>query len=282
MKLYFVGGYVRDKLLKIDSKDIDIVLVPEKDVNLEFEEAINMFSMQGYNLVFKSQFYTAKFKKDDITLDLTVSRKERYKYNGSLPIIEVSNSIYDDLKRRDFTINAIAMDLNNNIIDIFNAKEHLRKKVLVPINSLLDDPTRIFRGIRYARRLSLKYSKKFLSQINSARRYLVNVSFSRIKRELELISVENNRVFMWQDILNFKLFPNLTFNNQIFDFERIIPYTKESWILFYITFLDYVVELNHITRLENSIIQMLKGKFKSMKNEIYEIAKYILKQRGLL
>jgi tRNA nucleotidyltransferase (CCA-adding enzyme) len=282
LKLYFVGGCVRDKLLGIESKDLDIVLVPEKDVNLEFKQAIDIFISQGYELIFKSQFYTAKFKKGDIILDLTISRKEKYDYNGALPKVEISNSIYEDLKRRDFTINAMAMDFENNIIDIFNSIEHLRKRILIPINSLLDDPTRILRGIRYAKRLNLRYSQKFLSQINSARRYLKNVSFSRIKRELELISIEKNRIFMWQDILKFNLFPNLSFNNFVFEFEKIIPYSKESWILFYITFLKYPIELKHITRLEISILDMLKGKFKKIKNEIYEIAKYILKRKGLL
>ncbi len=234
----------------------------------------------GFKLIFKSQFYTAKFKKGDIILDLTIARKEKYDYNGALPKVEIVYSIYEDLMRRDFTINAMAMDINGNIIDLFNGREHLRKRILVPINSLLDDPTRILRGIRYAKRFNLMYSEKFLTQLNSAKRYLKNVSFARIKKELELISIEKSRIFIWQDILKFALFPNLKFNNVIFELDNIIPHRDDAWILFYITFLNYVIKLNHITRLEISILEMFEsGKVKKIKNEIYEIAKYILSKR---
>ncbi len=239
-----------------------------------------MILNEGFELIFKSQFYTAKFKKDDIILDLTIARKEKYEYNGALPKVEIVYSICEDLRRRDFTINAMAMDINGNIIDPFNAREHLRKKILVPINSLLDDPTRIFRGIRYAKRFNLMYSEKFLTQLNAAKRYLKNVSFARIKKELELISIERNRVFIWQEILKFTLFPNLKFNNVIFEVDNIIPFRENAWILFYITFLKYVIKLNHINRLEISILEMFEsGKVKKIKNEIYEIAKYILSRR---
>ncbi|MEO0223610.1 MAG: hypothetical protein ABIL76_00765 [candidate division WOR-3 bacterium] len=284
LNLYFVGGYVRDKILGIESKDIDIVLVPKNDVNKEFELAIEKFLKEGYELIFRSQFFTAKFKKGDYVLDLAVSRKETYEYNGALPKIEIVYSIYEDLKRRDFTINAIAMDLNGNIIDIFNGIEHLKKKILIPINSFLDDPTRIFRGIRYAKKLNLRYSKKFLNQINSSRKFLKNVSFSRIRRELEIISSEKNRVFMWQDILKFKLFSNLKWNNIIFNFEKKFPLIGSSWILFYITFLNYPVNLEHITKLEREIIQLFENKKikRNLKNEIYDIAIAILRQRGII
>jgi len=281
--LYLVGGYVRDKLLGIESKDIDIVLVPEKDVNFEFEKAIEKFIKDGYKLIFKSQFYTAKFKKGDIILDLTVSRKEHYIYNGALPKVEIVYSIYEDLKRRDFTINAIAINYKGEIIDIFNGVEHLRKKILIPINSLIDDPTRIFRGIRYSKKFNLRYSKKFLSQINPAKKYLKNVSFSRIKKELQLISIEKKRIFIWQDLLNFKIFPNLSFNNIIYEFEHKIPFIEESWILFYITFMNYSINLKHITRLEKRIIEMFESKkIQKINNEIYKIAMSILKRRGLV
>lgn len=284
LNLYFVGGYVRDKILGIESKDIDIVLVPKNDVNKEFELAIEKFLKEGYELIFKSQFFTAKLKKDEYVIDLAVSRKEIYEYNGALPKVEVVYSIYEDLKRRDFTINAIAMDLNGNIIDIFNGIEHLKKKILIPINSFLDDPTRIFRGIRYAKKLNLRYSKKFLNQINSSRKFLKNVSFSRIRRELEIISSEKNRTFMWQEILKFKLFPNLKWSNIIFDFEKKFPLIGSSWILFYITFLNYPINLEHITKLEKEIIQLFENKRikRNLKNEIYDIAIAILRQRGII
>jgi poly(A) polymerase/tRNA nucleotidyltransferase (CCA-adding enzyme) len=282
--LFFVGGYVRDKILGIESKDIDIVLVPKDDVNKEFELAIEKFIKEGYELVFKSQFFTAKLKKDDYIIDLAVSRKESYEYNGALPKIEIVYSIYEDLKRRDFTINAIAMDFSGKIIDIFNGIEHLKKRILVPINSLLDDPTRIFRGIRYAKKLNLKYSKKFLNQISSSKKFLRNVSFSRIKKELEIISSEKNRIFMWQDILKFKLFPNLEWNNIIYSFEEKIPLSYNSWILFYIAFLKYPIKLEHITKLEREIIELFKMKKlkRNLKSEIYEIAIAILRQRGMI
>ncbi|MCS7245216.1 MAG: hypothetical protein N2504_03600 [candidate division WOR-3 bacterium] len=283
LELYIVGGYVRDKLLGIESNDIDIVLVPKSNVNLEFEKAINYFLKQGYELIFKSLFFTAKFRKDNLILDLTVARKENYEYNGALPKVEITGSLYEDLKRRDFTINAIAMDFKGNIIDIFNGIEHLRKRILIPINSFLDDPTRIFRAIKYAKKYNLTYTRKLINQISRARRHLKNVSFSRKRKELGLISIEKDRVYMWMDILKFRIFPNLSFKNIVFEIDKIIPYTEGSWVLFYIAFLDYAISLAHITKLEREIIETFRTKrVLNKKNETYETAKYILKLRGLL
>jgi tRNA nucleotidyltransferase/poly(A) polymerase len=278
MKFYFVGGYVRDKLLGIESENLDLVLVPKENPIKEFRNAVEKFKNEGYELLFISQFYTAKFKKANVVLDLALARKEIYHFNGALPTVEFVYSIEEDLKRRDFTINSIAMDLEGKVIDPFKGLEHLKKRILVPISSLLDDPTRIFRGIRYSRRLNLRYSFEFLNQINSAKRYLKYVSFPRIRKELGSISVEKNRILMWRDITSWKLFPNLSWNEKLINFDMEIPKEEKYWVFFYCFLMNYNIEIKNLTKFEKKVINFFYGEERNF--EFKELASRMLKHKN--
>lgn len=163
MKIFLVGGAVRDKLLGIKSNDLDYVMVLD-DINLTpFQGYLTMKQYMldaGFTIFLETpEMFTirGKFpkghKNEGITGDFVLARKEvGYEEGTRRPILELG-TLYDDLERRDFTINAMAEDEDGNIIDFFNGKEDLKRRVLrTPLNpniTFLDDPLRILRFIRF-------------------------------------------------------------------------------------------------------------------------------------
>lgn len=153
-KVFVVGGFVRDLLLKRDNWDIDIVI--EGD-GIDFAKRLND-QLKGSIKLFE-QFGTAMITLENgQTLDIVTARREYYEYPAALPKVEKS-SIWSDLFRRDFTINCMAIQLNKEakgrLIDFFGGLRDLKeKKIRVLYNlSFIEDPTRIFRAIRFASRL---------------------------------------------------------------------------------------------------------------------------------
>lgn len=152
---YLVGGAVRDLTLGEKVRDIDIGLEEDPKIIIPYIE--NHLISFTYHEKFNTS--TLHFKNGE-SIDLIRCRKEKYLNNGGLPIVQPSN-IRDDLFRRDFTINAMAIDLlNGEIIDYHFGKEDLLNKRLKKIheNSYLEDPTRIFRAVKYAMRYGLEIS----------------------------------------------------------------------------------------------------------------------------
>ena len=163
-QIYKVGGYVRDRLLGLESKDIDFTFVLdnlEQTVEEGFQQMVDYLKENGYYVFLTTpEMYTirAKFPKDHIykglTADFVMARKEVGYIEGTRRPILVLGTLYDDLLRRDFTINAMAQDLDGTIIDPFNGQEHLKRRVLKTPQSVQksfdDDPLRILRAIRFA------------------------------------------------------------------------------------------------------------------------------------
>jgi tRNA nucleotidyltransferase/poly(A) polymerase len=166
-KFYEVGGCVRDEILGLQSKDIDYVAVPNDSLLGDIQSAHTMFGiLKGYLevegfeifLVTDSCFtIRAKFPQGHRyqgVADFVMARKEMgYIPNTRQPII-VSGTLYDDLIRRDFTLNALAKDEDGNIIDYFNGLEDLQNRLLrTPLECKItfdDDPLRILRAIRFS------------------------------------------------------------------------------------------------------------------------------------
>lgn len=167
-KFYEVGGKIRDELLGLTNKDVDYVAVPTEELFKYGYTAEQMFT------VLLDYLHSQKFEVFLVTEDCyTIRAKfpEGYKYQGvadfvmarkevgyipgtRTPIVKPGN-LYDDLSRRDFTVNALAKDPDTGeIIDYFGGIEDLKNKVLVtpldPITTFNDDPLRILRGIRFA------------------------------------------------------------------------------------------------------------------------------------
>lgn len=202
-KLYIVGGAVRDNLVNIPSKDIDIC--SETDILPILEKLKNYDNEITYK--FHEQFQTSTISYKNISIDLIRCRSEIYEYYGALPKISPSN-LYDDLKRRDFTINAIAYDIiENTYVDYFNGVEDLKNKIIKKIHedSYSKDATRILRAIKYANRLnfSIYDDNEIESAIKSG--IMNSISCDRFIREVSLMLEENNWIKNLQDLNDFQI-----------------------------------------------------------------------------
>ncbi|MGD1892514.1 MAG: CCA tRNA nucleotidyltransferase [Cyclobacteriaceae bacterium] len=192
---YVVGGYVRDLLLKRPSKDIDFVCVGD-GISLAQQVAQNLKSQAGYTTdvtVFKN-FGTAMVKHEDYELEFVGARKESYQRNSRKPIVE-NGTLKDDQNRRDFTINAMAISLNNDsygeLVDPFEGVKDLKRKMirtpLDPAITFSDDPLRMMRAIRFASQLSFDIAPQtFNALIDHAERLQI-VSQERVTTELNKI-----------------------------------------------------------------------------------------------
>jgi tRNA nucleotidyltransferase/poly(A) polymerase len=160
-KEYLVGGAVRDEILGLSNKDLDYVFVFEElDENQTADECFNEMSqnIQERGEIFLStpSCYTIRYK-DKVTKevkDVVMARKEIGYIPGTRTPIVKPGTLYDDLERRDFTLNALAKDEDGTIIDYFNGLEDLKNKVLktpLPTETTFnDDPLRIIRAIRFS------------------------------------------------------------------------------------------------------------------------------------
>jgi tRNA nucleotidyltransferase/poly(A) polymerase len=166
-KMYEVGGCVRDEILGVKSKDIDYVAVPNEELLNDVKSANSMFNIlsgylksEGFEIFLETpECFTirAKFPKGHKyqgVVDFVMARKEVGYISGTrTPIIE-PGTLYDDLIRRDFTLNALAKDENGDIIDYFDGMWALDAKMLItPLDSritMLDDPLRLLRAFRFS------------------------------------------------------------------------------------------------------------------------------------
>jgi len=199
MPCYIVGGFVRDLLLGKPINDLDVIV--EGDAIKFGKSLVKTF---GGKLTFHDKFHTAIWHLPDTwnlipdTLDLITARKETYLMPGALPTVTPS-IIEDDLRRRDFTINSMAIRLDGDhfgeLLDPLNGQADLQEgliRVLHP-RSFIDDPTRIFRAIRYEARYSFILHHSSFNLINpEAMDVIPRLSGERIRHELDLFFEEEN------------------------------------------------------------------------------------------
>lgn len=191
VKAYAVGGYVRDKLLHRPSKDIDIVCVGS-GIELAKKTAALFHPNPKVN-IFKS-FGTAMFKTHGWDVEFVGARKESYRADSRNPIVE-NGTLEDDQLRRDFTINAMAIDLSRDnfgqLVDPFDGITDLNNGIirtpLDPTVTFNDDPLRMMRAIRFATQLNFKIEASTLSAIQPLARRLEILSMERIVDELNKI-----------------------------------------------------------------------------------------------
>ncbi|MFM2040349.1 MAG: hypothetical protein RLZZ493_938, partial [Bacteroidota bacterium] len=190
LEAYVIGGFVRDLLLDRPSKDIDIVVVG--DGLALAEEAAKILRVKKVSL-FKN-FGTAQFNYKDLDIEFVGARKESYQEDSRKPAIEVG-SLSDDQKRRDFTINALAIDLRKEtfgqLIDPFDGLNDLEKGILKtpldPNTTYSDDPLRMMRAIRFATQLNFQIERASLEAILANASRLQIISQERIMDELNKI-----------------------------------------------------------------------------------------------
>jgi tRNA nucleotidyltransferase (CCA-adding enzyme) len=148
--VYVVGGAVRDLLLGREQRELDFVV--EGD-------AVAVARRVGGRVIAHERFGTATVSVPGATFDLASARRERYPQPGALPEVELGASLREDLERRDFTVNAIALHLaDGELIWLPGAREDLdaRRLRVLHDRSFLDDPTRLLRLVRYAARLGFE------------------------------------------------------------------------------------------------------------------------------
>ncbi len=216
MPCYIVGGFVRDLLLAKPINDLDVIV--EGDAMKLGAELVKKY---GGELTTHQKFRTAvwrlppTFDIQPSTLDLITARNETYLNPGALPTVKPS-TIEDDLHRRDFTINAMAIRIDGDyfgaLLDPLNGQADLELglvRVLHP-HSFIDDPTRIFRAIRYEQRYGFKLEPSTLNLINSeSLGVLGSLSGERIRHELDLIFEEEYSAKMIQHAGSLDLFKRI-------------------------------------------------------------------------
>lgn len=191
---YVVGGFVRDLILDRENLDIDIVIEGNSKYFANLLARAKNSKVKIYE-----QFGTATvFLSKDIKVDIATARTEIYERPGSLPTVS-SGTIEDDLKRRDFTINAMAIKLNGKefgeLIDPFGGESDLKNGIVKVLHnkSFQDDPTRIFRAIKYEQRYEFKLDEETekLLKIAVKEDYLSTISKDRLRNEIMLILNED-------------------------------------------------------------------------------------------
>jgi poly(A) polymerase len=191
LETYVVGGYVRDLLLKQPSKDVDFVCVGS---GIELAQAVAEALGPRVKVTVFKNFGTAQIVFDDMELEFVGARKESYRTESRKPVVE-DGTLEDDQKRRDFTINALAICLNKSrygvLSDPFDGTGDLRRKMLRtpldPVITFSDDPLRMMRAVRFASQLNFDIDANTFEALTSQADRLNIVSAERIIDELNKI-----------------------------------------------------------------------------------------------
>ncbi len=225
---YVIGGFVRDFLLKRDSKkDIDIVAVGS---GIELALKVSQLLPNKPKVQVFKNYGTAMLRYDDIDIEFVGARKESYHFDSRKPVVE-DGTLEDDQNRRDFTINALAFSLNKDnfgsLVDPFNGVEDLANKIirtpLDPDITYSDDPLRMMRAIRFATQLDFVIEDKSFESITANHQRLEIISGERIVDELNKILMADKPskgfLLLYKTGLLDLILPELTALNQVEEIE---------------------------------------------------------------
>ena len=188
-EVYLVGGFVRDLILNRRNKDIDVMVVGN---GIDFAKLISK-KLNKKLQIFKN-FGTAMLKTENYDIEFVGARKESYSKDSRNPVVE-QGTLVEDLSRRDFTINSLAISLNKKnygeIIDLFSGRADIDKKIirtpLDPKTTFHDDPLRMMRAARFASQLDFLVDKNNLEFIKGENKRIEIISKERINDELNKI-----------------------------------------------------------------------------------------------
>lgn len=203
-KFYEVGGKVRDELLGLQSKDVDYVAVPDEETLAIYKDDAKYMFLYLEQVLRKDKFEIFLITKDCYTIrarfpeghhyqgvaDFVMARKEIGYIEGTRTPIIVPGTLYDDLERRDFTVNAMARDEDGSIIDPFNGQKDLKDRILkTPLPCEItfnDDPLRILRAIRFSitKDLIIPFEMRKVISMYDYKTKMIVVSEERIREEL--------------------------------------------------------------------------------------------------
>ncbi|HSW57352.1 MAG TPA: hypothetical protein VLH15_03035 [Dehalococcoidales bacterium] len=189
--LFLVGGTVRDLILGRPNLDIDLTVEGDA-ARLAGELAL----AHGEEVIAHPRFGTARFKWKRCNVDIASAREESYQQPGQLPTVDGPSDIRGDLRRRDFTINALAIDLRpeyfGTFIDVFNGHKDLKagKIRVLHEKSFQDDATRLWRAVRYEQRFGFRIEPWTFGLVKRDIACLDSISPDRLRSELELCLAE--------------------------------------------------------------------------------------------
>lgn len=191
MPCYLIGGFVRDKLLGRETKDLDIMCVGD---GIALAQKVAGQFTKNPEVSFFKNFGTAQIKTGDLEIEFVGARRESYNNDSRKPTVE-KGTLEDDQQRRDFTINAMAISLNKEtfgkLLDPFNGVEDLQRKIIKtpiePGQTFSDDPLRMMRAIRFATQLQFTIEKETYDSIAVNAQRIKIVSMERITDELNKI-----------------------------------------------------------------------------------------------
>jgi len=283
-RIYLVGGVVRDLLLGQANLDLDLVVEGNA-----IELAQQLTKINQGKITTHPRFNTAKLQWDNWSVDLATARCETYDKPGALPSVTPS-SIDNDLSRRDFTINAMAICLNpgfyGRLVDPHGGRNDLKHKRIKVLHekSFTDDATRIWRALRYEQRLDFHLERKTLNLLQRDIPMLDTISSDRIRYEIECILQEKypEKVFRRAEELGVlaKLHPTLKGNGWLaekFDQARRLTSPQPPEFGLYLALLAYPLtseETERLTsrlRLSKSLAQTLRDTI-TVKNKLRLLA----------
>ncbi len=210
VNVYVVGGFVRDLLLGLPNLDLDLVVEGDgpafaRELGLIYSGKVRVHQKFGTALV---------FTPDGFKIDVATARTEYYEYPAALPQVE-SSTIRQDLYRRDFSINGMAIRLNRSdfgdLIDFFNGRQDLEQKVIRVLYNLsfVEDPTRVLRAVRFEQRYRFHIESQTLALAKNAiaNRLLQELSQERIRAELMLVLKEPDPNPVLRRMAELKIWP---------------------------------------------------------------------------
>jgi len=255
--VYAVGGFVRDLLMRVENFDVDVVV--EGDGIKLAEEFERKFACR---IRTHKKFGTAIILfPDGLKFDVATARLEVYDSPASLPTVE-SSSIKMDLYRRDFTINTLAIQLNpkafGELIDFFGGIKDIKERVIRVLHNLsfVEDPTRVFRAIRFEQRLGFQIGKHTQNLMKNSVKmgFMERLSGGRVLSELILILQEDNPIPSLKRMKDFDLFrflhPHLKFDEALESlFEQthhviswfdllFLEERYERWLIYFYSLID--------------------------------------------
>jgi len=269
--LYLVGGVVRDLLLGRTNLDLDLVVEGDA-INL----AQRLIQVYPGKIITHPRFNTAKLQWRKWSVDLATARSETYAKPGALPSVK-PGSLENDLSRRDFTINTMAVRLDpshyGELIDLYGGMCDLEYKLIRILHekSFTDDATRIWRGLRYEQRLNFRLEETTLKLLKRDIPMLDTISGDRIRHEVELVLKEEfpEKVLCRAEELKVlpKLYPSLKGNGWLaerFGQARELSYPNSPPVGLYLALLAYrltdeeVEQLISRLKLSKSLAQTLR------------------------